>query len=141
MSVPIFCMFLVSEKLHRKSSRKKSGNSPKLFCDGRSHVPEAQHQRPHRAPAPPLGAALGPPAPRGAQGPRGSSGTDLLPYLFFCPETFISATLFPELDPRRRRHQNPKTEVQQTCPGTLPEWEIVIGGFFITMPASVEMRE
>ena len=37
--------------------------------------------------------------------------------------------------------KNPKTGVLQTCPGTLPEGEIVIGGLFITMPASGEMRE
>ena len=37
--------------------------------------------------------------------------------------------------------KNPKTGVLQTCPGTLPEGEIVIGGLFITTPASGEMRE
>ena len=42
-----------------------------------------------------------------AQAPRVASGTDLLPYLFFGRETSESATLFPELDPRRRHHQKP----------------------------------
>ena len=34
-----------------------------------------------------------------AQAPQGTSGTDLLPYLFFRLKIARSATLFPELDP------------------------------------------
>ena len=71
--VPVFCMFLVSEKLHRKSPQKKSRKYQNLFCVGRSHVPEGQHRGPPWAPAPPLGAAQGPPAQGGGPGPTVTS--------------------------------------------------------------------
>ena len=67
--VPVFCMFLVSEKLHRKSPRKKSEKFQKLFCDGRSQEPEAQLRRPNRGELRPPGVAHGPPAPGGGVQP------------------------------------------------------------------------
>ena len=65
----------------------------------------------------------------------------------FCP-IYSSGVKLPEARPFFQNStrgaattKNPKTGVLQPCPGTLPEGEIVIGGLFITMPASGEMRE
>jgi len=71
--------------------------------------------------------------------PRASPGTDLLPYLF--PETPKARPFSRNSTRGAAATKNPKTGVLQPCPGTLPEGEIVIGGLFITMPASGEMRE
>ena len=69
------------------------------------------------------------------------------PALTFFP-IYSSAPEMPKERPFSRNStrgaaatKNPKTGVLQTCPGTLPEGEIVVGCLFITMPAPGEMRE
>ena len=57
VSVPVFCMFFVSEKLHRKVCRKKLRKFQKLFFIRRAPEPEGQVQRRPTGPALPLGAA------------------------------------------------------------------------------------
>lgn len=81
---------------------------------------------PHRGRPRPLGGPLAP---------------TFCPIYSPAPKRPEARPFFQNSIPRRRHHQNPKTGVLQTCPGTLPEGEIVIGGLFITMPASGEMRE
>ena len=140
--VPVFCMFLVSEKLHRKSSREKSGKSLKIIS--RRKKPGARRPAPEAQQGEGAAPRRGPGSTR-ALGWRGAPGAPPAPTFcpIYCrdPKPPEARPFFQNSIPRRRHHQNPKTGVQQTCPGTLPEGEIVIGGFFITMPASGEMRE
>ena len=87
-------------------------------------------------------ARVGPhPRPRAAQGPLAPLAPTFCPIYSFASKPPEARPFFQNSIPRRRHHQNPKTGVQQTCPGTLLEGEIIIGGLFITMPASGEMRE
>ena len=134
----VFCF----RKIAQEKSQKKSGKSLKIIS--RRKKPSARRPAPgaHQGEGTTPGRG---PGPTRALGWRGAPGDPLAPT--FCPiYSFASKPpesrpFFQNSIPRRRHHQNPKTGVLQTCPGTVPEGEIVIGGFFITMPASGEMRE
>ena len=104
VTVPIFCMFLVSKKLHRKSSQKKSRKFQKLFRDGRSQEPEGQLRRPNRGGGEkrPLAAAHGGPAPGGGTQPSG--GLRNRPFALFI------------LSPQKRRKRDPFPETRPEAP-------------------------
>ena len=88
-------------------------------------------KRRHRAATPALGAAWAWPAPRHGVGPPGAQPTSIL-------RLFISSREnpgYPSLHPRKvsSRPSSPTLvrEGSEALPGTLPEREIITGGFYI----------
>ena len=76
-----------------------------------------------------LGAASPRPAPRVRVGPLASADSVHIP------------RKVPRKVPTPAVNANPSREGSEALPGTLPEGEIITGGFYITMPASEVMRE
>ena len=97
--VPVFCMFLVSEKLHRKSSRKNFRKSPKLFRDGRSQKPEVQHRRLNKGRGQPHHTAQGGPAPGGGMLPSDGPRHQAFALFILLPPKRRRRDPFPETRP------------------------------------------
>ena len=118
---PVFCCFLVSEKLLRKYSRNCTKQKPKsLFFPTRSRTPKRKRRRePRRRQQ--VGARL-PPLPRRRMmtWPRASTAFALSP--IYCPRRKNPKTisLFPRRVPLRRRHRRQDSGDRSLCFGTLP---------------------
>ena len=137
-----FLLFLVSEKLHRIYSRNWTWQKPKfLFLPCQSRSPKERRRwvpgwphLPLARPAPSLrlGVVWAPWAsPELASPPIYSSSRENPKHPSHIPRKVLSWPPTP----------NPSREGSEALPGTLPEREIVTGGFFITMPASEVMHE
>ena len=102
---------------------------------------EGEEKWGHRVATPCLGAASHGPVPRGGVGPLASTSLAL-------PRIYSPSRENPK-DPSKIPRKVPSwpstltlvREGPEALPGTLPEGEIITGGFYITMPASEVMRE
>ena len=129
-----FLLFLVSEILHRKYSRKRTGQKPEVL-----YLPW-QHRRPrgsrrHAAGRPHLCQA------RPRAGPRlGMVGPPWVPPGLASPPIYSSTRVYPKYPstiPRKSPTPPPSStlvrEGSEADPGTLPEGKITLEAFFIAM--------
>ena len=136
-----FLLFLVSEILHGKYSRNRTGQKPNTLEVRGQHedrrAPEDGHRGSLTTPR------RGPPWPRlGMVGPpRVPTDVALAPIYSPDRENPKYPSQFSRKHPPQPSSSNPSRGVLEQSPGTLPEREIVTGGFFITMPASEVMHE
>ena len=102
---------------------------------------EGESKRGSRAATRCLGAASPGPAPRVRVGPLASS--DSAPSLIYSPyrENPRHPSKIPRKVPTPPSTPTLGREGSEALPGTLPEREIITGGFYIIMPASEVMRE
>ena len=139
--VPVFCCLFVSEKLVREVSPNRLKNYGNYFymetkiapggeLQGGPQPPDATQPRPKPWPR------LGP-----TKAPRVPSRVALSPINCLRPENPRDPIIF--YIKHRRPPPSPTLDQEdfEALPGTLPEWAIVIGGIYTTMPASGVMRE
>ena len=95
-----------------------------------------ESKRGSRAATQALGAGPGLAAPRGRVGPLASADSASLPIYSPSRENPKYPSHIPRKVPPPPSTPNPSREGSEALPGTLPEGEIIAGGFYITMPAS-----
>ena len=102
---------------------------------------EGETNASHRVATPCLGAASPGPTPRGGVGPLASTSLALPRIYSPSRENPGHPSTIPRKVPSRPSSPTLAREGSEALPGTLPEREIITGGFYIAMPASKVMRE